>query len=302
MDIEAEILRELVNNNKDLNSDPNKYVFSKDIGTKLDYSKGYISKKIRQLKDDNYIKINKVKTEISSSFFMNNMIVYEVTNEGKSYGGLGSEFPNFTATPSRLDNLHNLCYKYQVKSFPDSNPYFEDPPNILNHGTKHYIKRILLPKSRQKCTIEMFVGKHKTTITMKPYLTEGNTPDDLKKYCDSLSYYYHHVLTKYGYELSLPERKGEGKITLRGDMFKTLGDLGITEGDGWYLDESEGEWEFHAKKGSLEDNCELATYLNDVSQMVDLKKEVRELRGVVGELVDIIKPEEGHEYEGYMHG
>lgn len=278
LELRAHILTLLADNNRDHFENPHNFNLAQDIAEELDISKSTASYHIKQLREEGYIQENEKKSKFYRSYTLGNAKIYNVTRKGakfcKKHGGPREKFENITGGPQKfeLENLHgDLVFKYEVHSCPNSDPLTWDKVNEMNNGTIHKIKTLIGP-SGQKATIELYEGKESATLTMKPRL-EGVDPDELVESMNELAWGIYSDIQKNGYEVSMPDRTGEGKFTIVSDKLPDE----FKEGENFLIDHSEGEKELHPRTGDFESNLEMTKYLNDAGHMAKAAQKIEEV-------------------------
>ncbi|MFW6142587.1 MAG: winged helix-turn-helix transcriptional regulator [Candidatus Saliniplasma sp.] len=287
------IIRELARNNIDLDENPLNYILLKDIAEELDKSRSTISYHINRMEDKGLISLNRGKTKLFRSATLLRGKIYTVTTKGKEFykkfnGGSFPEFESFTGGPNSkfecIDLHGDLIFRMNVLSLPDKDYFDWDRINTLRNGVEHKYKTVEGPRG-QKCTIELFKGKNRSTVTLKPSVTASPDPKELMRQADKLAWYFHRYLSKAGYDLDLPERKGEGKFSVVSDKFK---DIKIPDGPNHKTDNSPKDNTIHPRTGDIESNAEMAKMLTDTGYMAQASKKIDRLENKVDKQAQVI--------------
>ncbi len=259
---------------------PDCYIFLKDIAEKYDMSSAGVRYHVNKLRSEGYLELDLKKTKIARSVTISSAKVYRPTRQvlkdydmQEFYGGARENLSKLTGGPKdfELQNVHgDLVYKYEVKETPGTETIEWDRVNDMKNGVTQKIK--YLQNDGGEGTIEMFQGKNSTTITLKPRL-QGTSTDELEERLNSLSWGIYRDLQRNGYEIGVPERRGEAKFTLISD---TLPDE-YREGENYLVDHSRGEKELHPRTGDFEANAEMAKMLENTGYMAKAAKKIEEV-------------------------
>lgn len=278
LELRTRLLLLLAQNNGDHFENPHDFQIIKNIASELEISKSTATYHIQKLEQQGYIKYNKKKSDFYRSYTFGNAKIYHVTRKGIKYvqnnGGSFGKFEGFTGGPQKfeLENLHgDLIFKYEVLSSPNNDPVRWDRVNEISNGTMHKIKTLIGP-SNQRATIELFEGKNKSTLTMKPRL-KGVDPDELVDAMNELAWAIYSDIQKNGYDISMPNRSGEGKFTIISEQLPDR----FKEGDNFLIDRSEGEKELHPRTGDFETNLEMTKMLTETGYMARASKKIDKL-------------------------
>lgn len=270
---EKTFLKELIKNHYDHPQDPSYYITQKKIAQDYDIPKSTVNYNFKKLKEKNLIRKHEGKTKELRRNTCDKSKVFILTKKGIEVGGLSREFEKITEGPNNsplkstitLADLHgDLSISFQVNKVPEDDG-LEWKVNQLKNGVKQKIRTVYYGGDR--ISIELFEGKEKSRVVLKPRLIAGqhDTPESLLNAFREAAYGIRTDLEMAGYRLGLPEEKGEGKFTLRS---KVLSDIGYLESENTLFDQSQGMQEIHPRTGDIESN-KLMTEIVTTHEMLE---------------------------------
>lgn len=265
----------------------------KDLAIKYDISGATVNYHIKKLKDSGLIQMDIMKTKLSRSATISSSKVYVPTKKvleiEEKLGPVGENLERLRATPSspndlNIDNFHasnDFVIKYKVKNSPEIDSLPWDREISLDNGVTQKIKR--MDGEIGRLTVEC-TGKYNPTITVKPHIY-GTTSEEIEEHLKQVTWGMYRYIKNHGYDLSLPEIKGEGKYTVISD--KDLPE-GYLEGPNWTKDQSQGRDEIHGKTGSRRGNkifTNLLTQAGYLAQATDKIERLEQKIDTQGELI-----------------
>lgn len=284
---DKEIIEELADNLED-HTNPHDYTLMADISRDYDLTQSALSQRFDRLEEKGYIELDHERSFSRTNLTFSRSKVYTPTKKGLEYGGIELDLRQNTGGPKitnhdrpiSVRDIHgDLYYRYEVLEQPNNDVIDWDQVNELNNGVIQKIKTI--ENETGKATIQMFKGPNSCSIIMNPKLL-GNDVDELRESLKALSWAIYTDLKRYGYDIGMPEQKGEAKWTAVVNDPNNPDDLPEKgEYNNFLIDESRDEKELHPRTGDLDSNAEMIKMLEDTGELAKASRKIEKLEDKV---------------------